>query len=93
MKQISKVPQGMASSLSDICSRPSSLGELTQEEAHIMHALAKSAMSGQDANMSVDVSGTQMVVNLVLAKDDKFLGILYPHTNTSLWCNQLATQL
>ena len=58
-----------------------------------MHALAMSAMRGQYTNMTVDVSGTKMVVNLAFAEDDKFLGIVYQHANTCLWRNQLATQL
>ena len=93
MKQISQLPNGVASSLSDICSRPSSLGDLTQEEAHIMNALAVGAMHGQDTDMTVDVSGSEMVVNLLFAKDDNSLGILYQHADICLWCNQLATQL
>ena len=68
----------MSSSLSDICARGlSSLGNLTPEEAHIMHTLVMSAMGGEDTNMTVDTCGTHMVVNLVLSKDDTILGILY----------------
>ena len=93
MKQLGQLPQGVASRLNGICSMPSSLGDLTQEDAHTMHALAVSAMHGEYANMTVDVSGSHMVANLVLATDDKFLGILYQHANTCLWCNQLATHL
>ena len=94
MKQISQLPQGIASSLSDMCAQgPSSLGNLTPEDAHIMHSLVMNAMSGEDTNMTVDNCGTHMVVNLVFSKDGTILGILYQHANTCPWCNQLATQL
>ena len=94
MKQIRKLPQGMASSLSDVCAQgPAGLGKLTPEEAHIMHTLAMSAISGQDTNMTLDMCGTHMVFNLVFSKDGTIRGILYRHANTCLWCNPLATQL
>ena len=68
------------------------MGDLTKEEAHMMHALAMNAMHGEDTNMTVHVSGSQMVVNLMFATDDKLLGILYQHANACWGCNQLATQ-
>ena len=94
MKRKGQLPQGMGSTLSDICAQgPSSLGSLTPEEAHIMHTLVMSAISGQDTNMTLDICGTHMVVNLVFSKDDTILGILYQHANTCLWCSHLAKQL
>ena len=58
-----------------------------------MHTLAMSAMSGEDTNMTVDIRSTHLAVNLVYAKDDTILCILYQRANTCLWCNQLATHL
>ena len=82
MKQTSKLPQGISSSLSDMCAQgPSSLGHLTPQDAHLMHRLVIAATGGEDTNMTVDTCGTHMVVNLVYANDDALLGILYQHAN------------
>ena len=58
-----------------------------------MHTLVMTAISGEDTDMTVEICGTQMVVNHVYANDDTLLGILYPNANTRLWCNLLATHL
>ena len=92
MQHVSTLPPGMGSTLSDICAQGQSLGNLTPEEAHVMHTLVMSAIIGQDTTMTLDICGTHMVVNLVYANDDKIRGILYQHANTCLWRNQLATQ-
>ena len=59
----------------------------------MMDTLVRIAMSGQDTNMTVEICGAQMVVNLVYANDGRVLGILYQHANACLWCYQFATHL
>ena len=67
------IASGM-SSLCDICAHGhSSLGTMSPQYARIMDTLAMIAMRGEDTNMTVDICGTQMVVNLVYANDDRDL--------------------
>ena len=41
---------------------------------------------GGDNGITVDISGTKMVVNPVYANDERVLGILYQHAHTERQC-------
>ena len=87
MKQVSYLPH-MMSSLSDMCAQgPSSLGQMSPQYAHTLDTLMmNAAMSGEDNSITVDICGTQMLVNPVYANDDRVLGILYQHAHTEKQC-------
>ena len=87
VKQVGELPQGM-SSLSDMRAQgPSSSGQMSPQYAHMLDTLLiHAAMSGEDNSITVDIRGTQMVVNPVYANDGRVLGILYQHAHTEKQC-------
>ena len=70
-----------------------SLGQMSPQYAHTIDTLVMTATRGEDSNITVDICGTQMVVHLAYANDDRVLGILYQHATVCLWCNPFATHL
>ena len=86
MKQVGYLLPTM-SSLSDSCVQgPSILGQMPPPGAHVLDALLRNAAMGGDNNITVDISGTKMVVNPVHAKDESVPGILYQWVHTARQC-------
>ena len=86
MKQVAFLPQ-MMSSLSDICAQgPSSLGHMSPQDGQMLDTLLRNVAMGGDNSITVDISGTTMVVNPVYANDQRVLGIFYRHAHTERQC-------
>ena len=86
MKQVGYLPQ-MMSSLSDMCAQgPSRLSQMSPQDAHILDTVLRNAATGGDNGVTVNISGTKMVVNPVYANDERVLGISYQHAHTETQC-------
>ena len=56
------------------------------QDAHILDTLSGNAAMGGDNSITVDISGTKMVVIPMHANDESVLGIIDQHAHTEKQC-------